>query len=163
MTLIELILRYALGHKAGRLAKMLWMTISIIIGALQALHPVVSPFSVAITSFIPSMQVQNLVKVSKMAEDSGIEIDMASLHEPILGIRLGYLYQVAAVEVCVLILVLIYMWPIKIAPRIDRPLPFYYPFTPSFWCGKKQTQVELDQLEMARPLLHPSSGLHENE
>ena len=38
--------------------------------------------------------------------------------------------------------VLLYLWPYKIETDAENPLSWYYPVTPSFWCGKKQTDDE---------------------
>lgn len=90
------------------------------IGIIQALNPIVSPLSVYSTAFLPNMQLQSLVKLSLLANNSGIDINLSNLNEPVIGIKLSYLFLIAFVEIVILTLCILYMWPMSIAPQRDR-------------------------------------------
>ena len=56
------------------------------------------------------------------------------------GISAGAILVIAVSMACVYALIILYLWPYKIETDSEIPLNWYYPFTCSFWCPKKDNQ-----------------------
>jgi len=89
------------------------------------------------------------VRLGLFAKNSNTDIHLSNLDESVLDIKPSYLFLIAFVELCLLTITLIYLWPMNIAPQKDRKLPWYYPFTCSYWCSKESG----DEDDLAEPLM----------
>ena len=51
-------------------------------------------------------------------------------------------------------LVILYLWPYKIETDAENPLPWYYPFSCKFWCGKKDVVEDQSDTSNKNKALH---------
>lgn len=58
---------------------------------------------------------------------------MSNLDVPIAGFKPNFFFFVGSAEMFFMIFILFYLWPLKIDPDFENPVPFYYPLMPSFW------------------------------
>ena len=91
----------------------------------------------------PMLQL-NLMFIMGFAQKAqGIYLNFANLGLDVFPeLSLSKILLIACGMALFYAVVILYLWPYKIETDPENPLHWYYPVTPSFWCGKKQTDDE---------------------
>ena len=81
------------------------------------------------------MQLTWVCLLSTISFNKTITLDFDTFHTDITGtgVSIGSVFEVAASVLTVLIIILLYLWPLKIAVDPNRPLPFFYLCSRKFW------------------------------
>jgi len=108
---------------------------------------------VYLSSFLPNLQVLNLVKLAFVAKYTGRELHFGNLTLPVAGCHASKIFTISAIVMVVLLLILAWCWPINVDPDPEKPLRCWYPFTPSFWCHDNDDQVDEEDNEAAARLI----------
>jgi len=83
------------------------------------------------------MQAQNFARLSFVAynENPLNKINIGTLSTPITGVKPSSILVIGLIDLIVLVLMLIYLWPLYFRVDPEKNLRFYYPFTCSYWRG----------------------------
>ena len=131
--LLNTLLTYGFG-KYAVLANVIYTILVVVVSIFTALSSSLTPFQIAITCVIPSMQLQNFAKLAFVAMNNGDRIiNFSQLGIGIYGVKPSEILFIGLIDFVVLLLVLIYLWPLYFKVDPEKNLRFYYPFTCSYW------------------------------
>lgn len=152
------ILRYALPKTLGTIFNVIYFAISILLSILNALKPDISPGFTYASSILPVLQLNNFIKVAYIASNSGVDLHFGNLEDPVADVKASKIMVIGAIESLVLLVILLYCWPMYVDPNFEKPYPWYYPFTARFWCSHDDDPEQVDEEEGHQQLI-PSGEL----
>jgi hypothetical protein len=136
--LLSTMLTYGFG-KYAIVANIVYMLVNVVVSVFSALSPSISQFQIAITSIIPSMQLQNFAKLAFFAMNNGAPIiNFSQLGVGITGVKPAEIIVIGLLDFVILLLILTYLWPLYFKVDPEKNLRFYYPFTCKYWSGDGQ-------------------------
>ena len=93
---------------------------------------------------------------------NGENINITTLNQSVFKVTFSSILLCALVATCFYALLLLYTWPLKIEVDEEKDLKFYYPFTPSYWCGKADEEIN-NQVDEEVGLMNPSHRISDNQ
>lgn len=88
-----------------------------------------------------------MINLGLFGEIQGKSINFSTWDVPILTIQPMLVFFIALGEAVFLVLLLIYLWPLRINNDPENPLKWYYPFTCGCCRGKKQVNIKKGKQE----------------
>lgn len=136
----QTILSHVIPRKIGGLIAAIIMIFQVAISyALVTPVPNLSLTIIACT-ISPMLMLQNMFHFGFVAISFGTKVSFATFTDDIFpGISLALLITIGIIMLVVHGLVLLYIWPLKIETDPEKPVKWYYPVQPSFWCGGSES------------------------